>query len=368
MRKIAHELGVSQTTVSFVLNDSQHPASRISAATRRKIKEAATRAGYIQNDCARRLATGGASELAFITMEPEIEYVSGILTGLLEETGRQGYHVRLVSVGESLNFTAAVRKCIGQRPAGIISRSFPTPLLEELFNLARGYGIPIAVVDHNTVFRKGLRIRSDVRHGARLAMDHLRSLGHRRIAHATLCPLDGYRAARWEAFREAAQAAGLDSGTLVTGGTPEQLETQIQAVLADRLNAPTGIMCASDLIAMLVLRAARKSGLSIPLDLSVIGTGNLLMSTYADPPLTTLEQRFILMGQTAARLLIEHIQARDTQSPQSARLVTLDMHLVARQSTGPAPSGPDGRPPLPVSASGKQHPGSFPSSGKQAES
>jgi LacI family transcriptional regulator len=336
MGQIAAQLGVSRTTVSLVLDKCRHPAARVSPATRRRIEDTARRVGYVRHERARNLITGRNRELAFISLEPDIEYVARVLEGMLDESARQDYHVKIFPVHRVEDFLNVVDACIGQRPAGILCRSLTPLALDHLRELATACDIPVGVIDCFTPLNWGLRVLSSEDEGVRLAVEHLRGLGHRRIAHVTRLPLQGYTASRWASFRKALVSAGLAEmkDALIAAAGAEELEAETARRLQDRTNAPTAVICGSDMIAMQVLRAARRAGCSVPRDVSVVGMANLLMSAYADPPLTTVEQPFADVGRQAAALLIGEVEADERTFATQSRVAMLNMRLVVRESTG----------------------------------
>ena len=165
------------------------------------------------------------------------------------------------------------------------------------------------------------------------AWRHLRALGHERIGLA-LGPSDHVPSRRkLEAGRAAAAAVG---GTL-----PEELAARGmysmeggQAAASRLLDAgATGIVCASDIIALGAVRAARRRGLSVPEDVSVVGYDDSPLMTATDPALTTVRQPIDAMGRTAVQLLTAQMEGKEVLRDE----VLFDPELVVRSSTGPAP-------------------------------
>jgi LacI family transcriptional regulator, repressor for deo operon, udp, cdd, tsx, nupC, and nupG len=166
---------------------------------------------------------------------------------------------------------------------------------------------------------------------ARLGVRHLAHLGHRRIGFAagprrylpTQRKLEGYLLGLREAFGEADADLVVESVFSVEGGHVAAGE------LLDR--GVTGVLAASDLMAIGALRAARERGLGVPEDVSVVGYDDIWPAAFTDPPLTTLRQPVRAMGPSAASALVAEIT-----EPGSARgEYVFRPELIVRGSTGP---------------------------------
>jgi LacI family repressor for deo operon, udp, cdd, tsx, nupC, and nupG len=163
-------------------------------------------------------------------------------------------------------------------------------------------------------------------------MDHLYRLGHRRIGVITgplVSPLsrDRLRGAMSRAKREHAErdAIVMNGDFSIESGAAEGER------LLGRRERPTAIFCFNDEMAMGVIQAARRRGLRLPDQLSVVGFDDIRLSSYMDPPLTTISQPMRAIGEGTVRLLLEVLN-RNVSSPES---VTLPHTLVVRSSTAP---------------------------------
>jgi DNA-binding LacI/PurR family transcriptional regulator len=162
------------------------------------------------------------------------------------------------------------------------------------------------------------------------AYGHLRSLGHERIG-MVLGPEDHVPSRR--------KLAGLAD---LTGWSPEKLFIERTSfsmegarVAAARLiqQGVTGMICASDVLALGSIRAARRLGLQVPRDVSVVGFDDSAFMTCTDPPLTTVRQPIELMGQAAVDLLVQQIEGAGVTRDE----LLFEPELVVRGSTAPAP-------------------------------
>ncbi len=171
--------------------------------------------------------------------------------------------------------------------------------------------------------------------GARAAVRHLIDLGHRRIAFLAGRPdLESARL-REAGYREALADAGIayEPDLVRVGGFTEENARVPSRELLTLIDRPSAVFAANDLSAIQVLRTAAELGLSVPVDLSVVGFDNIPESALVDPPLTTVDQSIQAMGQEAVRLLIELIEHPERTLDDEARHVTLPTQLVVRRST-----------------------------------
>lgn len=183
--------------------------------------------------------------------------------------------------------------------------------------------------------------------GARQAMDHLLSLGHRRIAFAAWPPLDLLPVAeRGRAYHDAMEAAGLSPLPFITLGEPVEAvnyrryvqeaheDVAYLAEVLTRLDRPTAVFAMNDIVATLVLRATQEIGLRVPRDLSLVGFDNHPeLAERGVPTLTTVAQNTRLLSREAARRLLILIEGE----PSLNTFISIPTRLVVRDSTGAPP-------------------------------
>jgi DNA-binding LacI/PurR family transcriptional regulator len=163
------------------------------------------------------------------------------------------------------------------------------------------------------------------------AYGHLRSLGHERIG-LVLGPEDHVPSRR--KLEGVAKLAGWsDPGEWVERTT---FTMESARVAAARLiqRGVTGMVCASDVLALGSIRAARRLGLDVPRDVSVVGFDDSALMTCTDPPLTTVRQPIEMMGQAAVDVLVNQIEGTSVQRDE----LLFEPELVVRGSTAPAPA------------------------------
>jgi len=173
------------------------------------------------------------------------------------------------------------------------------------------------------------RISADDRSAVEQAFLHLRSLGHERIG-MVLGPVDHVPSARkLAAFHDLCAAHGTDA-ELVERGMFSMEGGQAAGVRLLKRGA-TGVICASDVIALGVVRGARREGRSVPEDVSVIGYDDSALMSCTDPPLTTVRQPIEPMGRGAVATLISQIGGAVVSSEE----LLFEPELIVRGSTAP---------------------------------
>lgn len=327
MAAMAH---VSRTTVSFVLNE--RAGIKIPDETRRRVLDAAATLDYHPNSVARQLARGASRTIGLVLRQsPEQVANDGLLAETLRglaDAARAAEHRVLVETlvpGEG-RYANLVRS---GRTDGLIV-SGPRYDDEELVELARD-GFPVVIQGS----LPGLDVPSvdvDNEAGARLAVEHLLALGHRRIACITNAPL-AYTAAseRLAGYREALAAAGVaEAPELVAEGSFDAPSGhQAMSEMLAR-TTPDAVFVASDVVAIGAIAGLREAGLAVPGDVSVVGFDAIPLAAYLDPPLTTISLPAYDLGRAAGRALLDRIAGR----PVAGRTL-LPTELIVRASTAP---------------------------------
>jgi LacI family transcriptional regulator len=331
---VAEMARVSRTTVSFVLNETA--GIKIPDETRRRVLDAAATLGYHPNSVARQLARGASRTLGLVLRQsPEQVANDGLLAETLRglsSAARAADHRVLVETlvpGEG-HYASLVRS---GRTDGLIV-SGPRYDDDELLALARD-GFPVVIQGS----LPGLDVPSvdvDNEAGARLAVEHLLALGHRRIACITNASL-AYTAAseRLAGYREALAAAGIaeDPSLVVEGAFDAPSGHRAMNEILAR-STPDAVFVASDVVAIGAIAGLRQAGLAVPGDVSVVGFDAIPLAAYLDPPLTTISLPAHDLGLAAGRAVLDRITGR----PVASRTL-LPTELIVRASTAPRREG-----------------------------
>ena len=352
MSDIALRAGVSQSTVSFVLN-GRDTAVRISEKTRQKVLRAADELGYRQNHVARAMRTGNSQMLGFVGGDLCNENVGRMLAGALQEAESHGFTLKILPHCEGTDGLATIRRTSELRLMGVAALHLPLELVQSLYEEAQHCSTPMVLLD-TPVPLPGVPLVATNDEGAvRAGVRYLVELGHRRIALVSSDPISILAPIRENAFLGALRDAHLswDPDDLVRGDFSIRApNVEAARALLDRSASkrPTAIFCLGDSIAAAVLQVAGELGLRVPADVSVMGFGDLNIASLCNPPLTTLAQPFRLMGRLAVRHLLDkmpflsdepllldelHPTVTGRQTPQNTG--QLPVELVVRASCAP---------------------------------
>jgi DNA-binding LacI/PurR family transcriptional regulator len=348
MKEIAARLGVSQPTVSLALS-GQTKGTFISEATRQRVVAAAKELGYQPNQIARAMVMGRTKVIGFLGATLNHEYTARMLSGVLSIAQSRGYLVKIVQTGNGTSGPEALQQVIQQCLAGVVCVHFDEAFLQEAHGQLSGRSIPMAILDHTvlnlgTRLAPGTRVLPDDGQGVGLAVEHLAALGHSRIAFVSAGGDSAAWAARESGYRCAMRQLNLPVRRSYVRRGKDDL-AQFRRMVLDLLTLPerpTAIACATDYMAMVVLRTAREAGLRVPEDLSVIGFADLEMASFADPPLTTVASAFEAMGDRAATRLLAAVEGTSKRSSPGSLIGMVPTRLIVRESTGPVnANGPE---------------------------
>ena len=180
MADIAREAGVSRATASYVLN-GRATAVHISETTRLRVLEVAKALGYRRNELARAMVTGKNLVLGVLARDPGPEPKARLLAGILEESGAHGYFVKVLHHPQEEDIREVAARCVEQRLAGVIVDRPSHVAIGALHAELQRYRIPMILADDSVWQPGAVTVTSDDVQGCRLAVEHLATLGHRRI-------------------------------------------------------------------------------------------------------------------------------------------------------------------------------------------
>ncbi|OCX67259.1 LacI family transcriptional regulator [Thioclava sp. SK-1] len=324
---VANLAGVSVATVSRVLSN---PAI-VSERTRRLVEDAVAQTGYTINITARNLRQQQVGAVLALVPKLANPFFSEILSGISEALRPERLNLLVLDTRATMD---------NQSPSQMIapylnrSRSDGVIVLDGLLDAAvfQQPGCPPLVQACEWIADLDApRVLADNVAGARLAMEHLIALGHRRILHLTGPAENTLTQSRREGVLDAAQGANLPPIAQMEGTfTLRSGDAAAQMLLAlpDR---PTAVFCDNDEMAIGLMHGLSRLGIAIPGDISVVGFDNIEMSAYSLPPLTTVSQKRARLGKRAAEVLLA--QRNTPAAPVSPTI--LPVELVIRESTAP---------------------------------
>jgi len=320
---VARKAGVSESTVSRVLNGT----ARVAATKQRAVELAIREMGFQPNAFARGLATGRSNAIGVVTQAIDSPFYGEGMHGIERTLQASGYTPIFMSGHwNSDDEERCIRELIQRRVDGLI-------LFAGRLGAARiaefAQQLPVVVTGRTLDAPGVFSLSVDDEAGARLATEHLIDLGHRRIAFIA-GPRDHPDAqARLKGYRNALDQAGIAwVPALVTPGDFREEGGRLAGERLLAMGEPfTAVFCANDQTAFGLQLALHHRGLRVPDDISVVGFDDLSTAAYFLPPLTTVRQPVDQMGDLSAQALLMMIDKRDP----AARAPSVS--LVVREST-----------------------------------
>jgi DNA-binding LacI/PurR family transcriptional regulator len=326
--KLAH---VSRTTVSFILNNVSGVS--ISAATRKRVLDAAKKLNYSPNVAGKKLVSGKSYTIGLVLCQSPEQIFSDaflpqVILGVEQAAMQQGFHVLLKPVDP--NDTGGYARLITENHVDGILLSGPRQDDSALMQLHQ-QRVPIMLMgqlpETDIPF-----VDVNATAGAELAVSHLIECGHQCIAMITNAPLD-YTSAqqRRDGYVKALKKAKLsvNKALIKAGNYTPASGYEAMNVLLQSSPWVTAVFIASDVVAMGAILAIKEAGLRIPKDISVVGFDDIPLAEFYDPPLTTIRLPAFGLGWAGGERLIRIIQGEGLNDAS----LLLESTLITRQSS-----------------------------------
>jgi LacI family transcriptional regulator len=336
-KQVAERAGVSQTTVSFVLNNTA--GMSISEETRQRVLQACRELNYVPHVAARALARGHSTNIALVLIRPHAQvfsdpYIPNIITGLNQVTQQHGYRILVEQLAEP-DIEAISSLMRGGEAAGTLISGWYDELVPTVSQLVNK-GYPVVFMGQPDALENDLPyVAIDHLSAVRTLIQHLIDLGHRRIACITYAPLADLQVSeRLHIYRATLAGVGLpveDDLLRIGAFDPESGYAAAQSLL-DLPTPPDAIYGMNDLMALGAMSAIQERGLRIPDDVAVVGYDDMRFSRFTFPPLTTVKAPEIELGQHAGEMLLRMVQKKK-RHPEPISLLP---ELIVRASCGAA--------------------------------
>jgi LacI family transcriptional regulator len=329
IRDIADLAGVSIATVSRVLNDRPDVAPE----TRETVMQVVREHGFSTNRGARGLSSGRTGIIGLTLPLVNDAYFGPMLSGAAEALYEADMRIILCPTLHQHDREVSLLERLMRGTTDGAILMLPEESEDELRTLQR-QGYPFVVVDPRDRPPDGIPCVSAMHAwGAKQATEHLLGLGHRRIGAIAGSP--GWYATeeRLAGFRGALAGVGIlpDPELIVYSDWRIPRGTEAAEQLLALPDPPTAIFGFNDNVAIGALNAARKRGLEVPRDLSIVGFDDTFQATIVTPTLTTVSQPLAEMGRMGVSLLTRLIEGQRVD----ALLLELSTRLVVRESTAP---------------------------------
>lgn len=325
---VAHHAGVSTMTASRALNGR----SGVSQSTRDRVLAASKSLGYVANISARGLVGGRMNILGMVVPDLATQYTGEVVAGAGEAANELGFDLLLYTTSSDVGRERDRAILLTNGLADGILAVLPQDPENVLGALSKS-GIPVVIVDHRGAITNLPAIAADNYAGARLAVEHLVALGHRRIGFLEGASGIDCSCERLRGYREGLLNAGIafDPGLVRAGEFRQPNGFHATSAMLEQAAPPTAIFAANDLSAFGAIEAIKEHDLRVPDDVSVIGFDDIPMASQIFPALTTVRQPLHQMGAAAVKLLAAMVAGLN---PVTQR-VTLPTELIVRASTGP---------------------------------
>ena len=337
IKDVALQAEVSVTTVSHVVNDTRH----VSAKVRERVELAIRELGYVPNAMARSLKSNTTSTLGMLIPNSSNPYFAEIVRIVEDRCFAAGYTLVLCNTDDEPQRQSVYLKVLAERRIDgliVVSTGAGTGT-DDSASLAKqlhGLRVPTVLVDREIDDPACDLVETAHMQGGLLAVRHLLSLGHKRIAciggPVGVMPSEQ----RVEGWRMALAESGAtpdiaDAGALLwRGGFTSQGGYEAMHAILRTERKPSAVFVCNDLMAIGALRAAHESGVRVPDELSIVGFDDIELSAYMSPPLTTVAQPKERIGALAVDMLLERVSGKR----RDALKVVLQPELRVRASTG----------------------------------
>jgi LacI family transcriptional regulator len=348
---------VSVGTVSNAINRPDLVATE----TRDRVQAAIERLGYVRSEAARSLRAGQSRIIGQLVLDMANPFFADVAAGAARAAVAAGLRVMLCNSDNDPAEEAAYLSLFAEQRVRGVLLTPADPTGADLAVLRR-HDIPFVLVDRVT--SEGCSVSVDDVAGGRMAGAHLFETGHKLIAYVSGPMSFAQCRDRRDGVRAALLAHGLPEDALV------HIEADRMDVASGRdagrrllklSRVPTAVFCANDLLALGVLQALYKAGVSVPGEMAIVGYDDIEFAGAAAVPLTSVRQPSAEMGQIAAGLLVEEVTASPGQQHRHRRVV-LEPELIVRESSR-LDSPPGGKPvtrpadlAAPVGAAGGRRP------------
>ncbi len=326
---IASELKITPSTVSRALSD--HP--RISARTKKAVREVAARLNYRQNSVAAALRSGKTNMLGIVVPTTDRSFFSSVIRSVEQVATASGYNVMITQSNDKEEMERSnIEALLKAQVDGIIASIARETSDYSHFQKLAESGLPLVLFDRVAELSRTSIVRIDDYRGAYEATAHLIAQGCCRIAHfAGQQHLNIYQQ-RLQGYQDALQDHGIPHDEALVYYSNVKIEdgrAGMHAMLQQG-RLPDAVFAASDYAAIGAMQILKAEGKRIPEDVALIGFMNETFTSFVDPALTSVDQLSENMGKLAASTILEQISSKEAFAP---RKIILNPQLIIRGSS-----------------------------------
>jgi LacI family transcriptional regulator/LacI family repressor for deo operon, udp, cdd, tsx, nupC, and nupG len=327
IKDIAKAAGVSHTTVSRALKGH----SAISAKTTSRIQKLAQEMGYMPSAVAQSLLSQRTQTIGMVVTTIADPFIVQIVEGVEQVAQAAGYSVFLSSSHNNPDQELAVVETFHRRrvDAIIVTSSRLGSVYSSQLDQIK---IPIVLINNQEEGDYLHSVGVDDVQGAQLAVEHLLSLGHRRIGYIGAANRPKSNRRRLDGYKAALEKAGFtpDPGLIFSPSSAKGDVERGRLGLEPLIKAGvTAVFCYNDLSAIGLLLACRHRDITVPQELSIVGFDDIEPTLFVTPPLTTVHQPRPDLGRLAMKMALDLLNEQEVQDQMLA------CELIVRQSTAP---------------------------------
>lgn len=331
LKFLAEHLGLSKTAVSLVINRSPE-AKSIPKHTQERIRVAARELNYRPSFIARSLRHQRSFTVGVVVPEISEGYAALVLSGIENHLSEEGYFYFVVSHRHR-------KELLEEYPSRLQQRSVEGLIAVDT-ECTSPVDVPVVAVSGHRDIAGVTNIILNHTRAARLALEHLTSLGHSRIAFIKGQEFSSDTEVRWDAVLASAKKLGVQVNPMLTGqlegeSSSPQLGYEVTRKLLTTRQPFTALFAFNDVSAIGAIRALREANRRVPEDVSVVGFDDIESAAFQNPALTTVRQPLRQMGIIAAETLLQRISApRKMPYPKA---ITIEPEFIVRATTAPLP-------------------------------
>jgi LacI family transcriptional regulator, repressor for deo operon, udp, cdd, tsx, nupC, and nupG len=320
---IAAMCGVAPSTVSRALSTPD----RVNIRTRERIQKVAAELNYIPNSQAKALTSGRTGAVGVLVPDITNPFYFDLIRGTQLQLKAAGYTQLLVDTEESEEVEASAVQQLQKSADGIIVAA---PRLTDEGLLAAAAAMPLVAINRDVAGVPAVII--DTPAATSQALNHLISLGHRKVAYVSGPASSQSSALRWAALTTAAKEGGVQVQKL----GPFAPKAHSGAAAADTAvhSGATACIVFNDLIAIGMLQRLRERGVRVPEDMSIVGCDDIFGADFCNPPLTTMSSPIEQAGRVAVTMLLARLDPFSGAGSRTRSV--MPTHLTVRGSTAPA--------------------------------
>lgn len=323
---VAKAAGVDRATVTRALNDDW----RISEKTKEKVKAAARQLRYRPNHIARSLAMGKSGVVGVVVTPTVLPVFAAIIEPIEASLRKAGYSILFFTTGDFAGERACLEQLLEHQVDGLIAIPGQGEDIRAGYQELLDAGAKVVLLDRGLEGLPVPQIIGDDYLSAKLATEHLLSLGHRNIVHLAMPTTSHAGRERMRGFLETMEEAGVHTSpsSVVTTDFGEEAGARAMSRVLKRKDRPTAVVARHDVVAIGALYAIYEAGLRVPEDISLVGAGDIWCASVLRVPLTTVHHPLRQVSEMGVKLLLDLLGGKDVEP----RTHKLPVELVARES------------------------------------